>query len=163
MGNLIIWMVSAFLLSVSATSDHPIHLSVTEIYPDDAGMVAVSITFFMDDFGNAIHYDQYRDQLNSGEITVDDLIMTYLQEKTRIEVNGEPVQYRLLRKESNFPALTCYLKVSPDITDIQSLTVENTMMLELFDDQRNMVHVKLPQKKGSMILDKKKPRASTTF
>ena len=160
-------MVTLLILIASffsaPTADHPIHLSVTELYPSDAGQVEMSITFFMDDFGDAINYDQYREQINSGELSVDDLIMRYLVEKTSLELNGKAVQYELVRKETNFPALTCYLKVSPEITDLKSLSVENTMMLELFDDQRNMVHVKIPEKEGSLILDKKKTKASARF
>jgi len=145
------------------TADHPIHLSVTEIYPSEVGGVEMSITFFMDDFGDAVKYEQYRDQINRGELSVDDLIMRYLMEKTSLELNGKKVDYQLVRKETNFPALTCYLKVSPEITELKSISVENSMMLELYDDQRNMVHVKIPKKEGSLILDKKKTRASATF
>jgi len=96
-------------------------------------------------------------------LSVDDLIMRYLMEKTSLELNGKKVDYQLVRKETNFPALTCYLKVSPEITELKSISVENSMMLELYDDQRNMVHVKIPKKEGSLILDKKKTRASATF
>ncbi len=142
---------------------HPIHLSVTEIYRTDAGDLEMSITFFMDDFGNAVHYEKYQEKISNGELSVDDLIMDYLQEKTEIELNGKAVTYTLDRKESNFPSLTCYLKVTPQEKDLKSLTVENTMMLELFDDQRNMVNVRLPEQEGSMMLNKKKTRATANF
>lgn len=142
---------------------HPIHLSVTEIYRTDAGDMEMSITFFMDDFGNAVNYEQYQEKISNGELSVDDLIMEYLQEKTQILLNGKAVKYTLDRKESNFPALTCYLKVTPQLHKLTSLTVENTMMLELFDDQRNMVHVRLPEREGSMLLDKKKTKATANF
>jgi len=142
---------------------HPIHLSVTEIYRTDAGELEMSITFFMDDFGNAVEYEKYQEKISKGELSVDDLIMKYLQEKTEILLNGKAVSYTLDRKESNFPSLTCYLKVTPQHGKLTSLTVENTMLLELFDDQRNMVHVRLPEQEGSMLLDKKKTKATANF
>jgi len=142
---------------------HPIHLSVTEIYRTDAGELEMSITFFMDDFGNAVQYEKYQDKISSGELSVDDLIMGYLKDKTEVILNGESITYTLDRKESNFPALTCYLKVTPQLSDLNSLTVKNTMMLELFDDQRNMIHVRLPEQEGSMLLDKKKTKATANF
>lgn len=159
----ILLIASLFGRPATTAEDHPIHLSVMEIYESDEGAIEASITFFMDDFGNAVEYEKYRSDIEQGKMNVDDLIMKYLSQKMQIELNGQQVDYKLLRKQSNFPSLTCYLELTPQQTSLRSLRVENTMLLELFNDQRNMVHVRIPEKEGSMILDKKKTEVTAEF
>ncbi|MEM6377634.1 MAG: DUF6702 family protein [Bacteroidota bacterium] len=137
---------------------HPIHLSVTEVSAEDAqSELNFSITFFMDDFGVAAKYPKYADAINTGKMTVDELILQHLQKHLKVKVNGKALKYKIKRKESNFPSVTCYLDLQKLPKELSTLEIENTLLLELFDDQKNMVHIRIPGKKqGSMILDHKK-------
>ncbi|NRB63216.1 MAG: hypothetical protein HRU40_09370 [Saprospiraceae bacterium] len=163
MAFLILFITGTFFSGSIVPDLHPIHLSVTEIYRNDMGALEMSVTFFMDDFSNAVNYDRYRDKIDAGELTVDDLIMTYLRKHHQLKMDGEPVSYQLKRKQSNFPALTCYFLIDSEKKNASSLTVRNTMMLELFDDQRNMVNVRLSEKKVALLLHKKQKEATASF
>ena len=144
---------------------HPIHLSVTEVYRAEANEdLAFSITFFMDDFGDAARYNEYADKINRGKMTVEDFILQHLQEKLKFKVNGKSMKYSIEETESNFPAVTCYMQFKNPPSEVQTLEVENTLLLDHFNDQKNMVHLRIAGKKeGSMILTKKKKKGMTSF
>ena len=49
------------------------------------------------------------------------------------------------------------MEIKSGLKNLESIEVENTMLLELFDDQKNMVHLRIPDRKqGSMILNHRK-------
>lgn len=145
-------------LPASMVEEHPVHLSVTEVFAEDAqSEIDFTITFFMDDFGTAAEYSKYATDINQGKMTVDDLILQHLQKHLKVKANGKALKYEIKSKESNFPSVTCYLKLQKLPKELNTLEIENTLLLELFDDQRNMVNIRIPGKKqGSMILNHKK-------
>lgn len=144
---------------------HPIHLSVTEIYTlEKTQELAFSITFFLDDFGSAAGYDKYAEDINSGKMTVDDLIMNHLKQHLIIKVNDQPLAYEMISKETNFPSVTCQMRFKNVPKDLKSLEVKNTLLLDLFDDQKNMVNIRIPgEKEGTMLLNRKKKKSSVSF
>jgi len=154
------WILMSLLSLLSqATEDrHPIHLSVMEIYTEEKSQnLAFSITFFMDDFGPAAGYSQNLEKINSGKMTVDDLILNYLEKHLSLKVNERTVQYKIKEKESNFPSVTCYMELKKSVKKVEQIEIQNTILFEQFDDQKNMVHLRIPgQKEGSMILNRKK-------
>jgi len=139
---------------------HPIHLSVTEIKRSEVDApLRVSVTLFMDDFSRAVEYDKYAADIRAGKMSVDDLVLQYLRDHMHLRINGEELQYRIASRETNFPAVTCYLEPERQVDQVNNIEVESTIFLELFDDQRNVVHIRLAgQKEGSILLDKKKQK-----
>ena len=135
--------ISAFLIAAiplirpSLPEVHPVHLSVMEIYRDEkTRQIGMSVTLFMDDFGEAIHYQTYEKQIQQGKIKAG---------------------FRIQRVENTMGAITCYLRLEPERADVRTIAIDNQIFLELFDDQRNMVQIQIPGKKSGMLsLDKKK-------
>ena len=154
--------IPVFLLFCALLPLHPIHLSVTEIYENEkSGRIELSTTLFMDDFARAIRYESYEKQIQQGKIRPEDLMLRYLKEKLRMQVNGQPATFRLLRTENNMDAVTCYLGVEPGVKSVQKLYIENRIFLELFDDQRNMVQIELGgNPAGAVQFDHKKTVAA---
>lgn len=144
---------------------HPVHLSVTDIFvADDSKDLSLAITFFMDDFGDDAGYSKHIDEINAGKMTVDDFILQHLEKHLIVKANGQKLNYEMVSKESNFPSVTCYLHFKKAPKDLSSLEVENTLLLDKFDDQKNMVNIRIPGKKeGTMILNRKKKKSSVTF
>lgn len=144
---------------------HPIHLSVTEIYTEaESQELAFSVTFFMDDFGTAAEYKKYAADINAGKMTVDELILNHLKKHLIIKADGQPLAYELINKETNFPSVTCQMRFKKAPTDLSALEVKNTLLLDMFDDQKNMVNIRIPGKgEGTMILNRKKKKSSVSF
>jgi hypothetical protein len=154
--------IQIFLLFCALLPLHPIHLSVTEVYENEkSGRIEISTTLFMDDFARAIHYESYEKQIQQGKIRPEDLMLRYIKEKLRIQVNGQPASFRLLRTENNMDAVTCYLGIEPGVKSVQKLYIENRIFLELFDDQRNLVQIALGENQsGAVQFDHKKTAAA---
>lgn len=158
-------MLTFLKLLLLTAALHPIHLSVTEIYTEEKSQnLAFSVTFFMDDFGTAAEYEKYAADINAGKMTVDDLILNHLEEHLTIKANGQPLAYELIDKETNFPSVTCQMRFKQAPDDLNSLEVKNTLLLDMFDDQKNMVNIRIPGKgEGTMILNRKKKKSSVSF
>ena len=163
--NMLLILIWGFFSIGTTNADHPIHLSVLEFYEEkNSSDLGFSITFFMDDFGTAAGYDKHAHAINSGKMSVDDLIMDYLKQHLKIKVNGKKTKYQIREKESNFPAVTCYMELKIPAQQLSTLEIENTILLELFDDQKNMVHLRVEGKKqGSLILNHKKKNGLVEF
>lgn len=159
------WLTFLLLHALWLNMPHPIHLSVAEIYQNkDTRKLELSITLFMDDFSKAVNYASYEKQIRQGKIKPEDLMIRYLREKLELKLNGQAVAFELLRTESAMDAVTCYLQLKPQVAEVHKIEVRNQVFLELFDDQRNMVQVRLPgEKGGAMLLNKEKPSASAAF
>lgn len=138
---------------------------MTEVYQDKTTKkVSMSVTLFIDDLGTAVNFANHAAEIQAGKLTTDDLILRYLREKMEVWLNDKKVTFSLARTENDFQSVTCYLDLKPALADIQKLQVKSRIMLELYEDQRNMVQVKLPGKKeGAMMLDKKKMDGQATF
>lgn len=144
---------------------HPVHLSMLEITQDkQSRQVEMAVTLFMDDFGQAIKYSQYEKQISQGKIQVETLMQRYLQEKIQLRLNETTTTFRIRRTENNLNAVTCYLDLKPATQELKHLYIDSKVLLELFDDQRNMVQVELNGRAaGAVQLDKKKTSVSLTF
>ena len=69
-----------------------------------------------------------------------DLLKKYLAESFTVKVNGQPKTMNLLSKEMDGDVLVCYLNVR-DISKISSLEIYNSVLIETFPEQQNIVHV----------------------
>ena len=148
-----------FFLWCLPPTPHPIHLTVMEIYrAENSKNLECSVTLFSDDFARAIHYETYAAQIQQGKLKVDDLMLKYLRSKLQMRINGKSTSFTLFRSENTPETITCYLKVALPAAEAQKIQIENKLMLELFDDQRNLVQIRIPGKKeGALSLDKNKP------
>ncbi len=146
-------MVSVVFL-LTTTFLHPIHISVTDInFDEEHNALEIISKVFIDDIENeirALNKEEYLDITKPGKgRTTDDLLKPYLKERFKITVNGKEVECNYLGHEIETEALYLYFEVEK-VKKLKSITVENTIMLNYYDDQVNMVHVKVDGKLRSM-------------
>ena len=75
-------------------------------------------------------------------------IESYLRQHISLTVNGKPVEYKYLGKESQLDATWCYLEVEK-VGNVKKLEVENSIMLAEFEDQTNLVNLNIKGRKKS--------------
>jgi len=80
----------------------------------------------------------------------------YLADQFRIYIDGEPVAYRFLGKEisKDLQAVWCYLEVT-DLDPFTQLEVTNELLIEVFDDQKNIMHIVGPNRREGTLLFRK--------
>lgn len=153
-------MLKTFFLTVLlfGNSDiHPIHVSVTDVeYDAERKALEIVSHIFLDDLEKHIRLiknEPYLDVLNpKGDKTSNDLIKNYYKERFKLIVNGKEEDYNFLGYEHEGAAVYIYFELEK-VKKLKSLTVRNEILLQLFDDQVNLVHVKVDGKIRSMKLE----------
>lgn len=139
----------------SFTSLHKFYVSVTEIeYNEKEQSLQVISRVFIDDLEDLLkkRYDQdiklgIRDETPGVKIHLE----KYLQQKLIIKVNGKSVQINYLGKEYENDMVVLYLEV-PNVQDFENINVRNSVLMDLYEDQKNLIHVENRNVTKSMIL-----------
>lgn len=125
---------------------HEFHVSKVDIrYNTSASTLELTLHVFIDDLEKAMKKSGYLIQpLQTGTENqeTDDAIARYLREKISISINQKPVKLDYLGKEEaeSFDASYIYLEVK-NVKNIQIISIDNKLLLDVFTDQKNMVAV----------------------
>ena len=148
---------------------HDIHISKCDIKDDtEESALQITIHIFIDDLELSMERDG---QANLHILTekehedVDSLIENYINEHLIINVDGMLVKPYYLGKEisDDLMAAWCYLEVT-DIPYIDYMEVTYDVLMELYNDQRNIVTVKKDKdRKAYFLFDIKNAKDSVTF
>ena len=162
------FIVSTVILLVlsSFSPIHKFYVSVTQInYAEEQKSLQIISRLFIDDMEKVLkeRYDA-EIRLGSEEDTekVDKLLQKYLRQKLKIEVNDEEKPLVFIGKEYENDLLLCYLEIS-DISSLQTITVTNSILMDVFEEQQNIVHVKKGKERKSLILQKELEQSLLKF
>ena len=168
------WLVLASVLLMCVAPDagamrkaaHPFYISVCQVdYNPDADALEVSFRIFTDDLERALE-SMGTDRLRLGterEAEKADLyISRYLARHVEIEINGRRVSAAFLGREMDSDATWCYVEVE-NVPVLKTLTMTNTLLLETFEDQVNLVHVNANGQKRSLVFNGQQVRQTLEF
>jgi hypothetical protein len=119
----------------------------------------------MDDIEIALNKDYNIDlQLTTKQElkNADEYFTKYLNEKLNFTFNNESVKFKYLGKEYEGDLVYFYLEID-HIKDPTSLELENKILLKHFNEQQNVVKMKVGKKRRSQILNKKNDKALLNF
>lgn len=145
---------------------HPFYVGVAEVaYDQEDQRIEVAVKLFTDDLERALREAYNAPVLdiageNESSLT-DSLIQEYLGEHFHITTNGKRIPMRYLGREGNVDASWVYIYF-PTSKAPTTATIAFTAFFELFDDQRNLVHVKAEDFSTS-ICDKHSPTTTVSF
>ncbi len=140
----ILWM--ALLLPFALLADlHPMHVSVCEIeYDKHTKSLEISQQIFIDDLERTLQNSLGKNNLDlmepGEELSTDELVENYIAEHVSFKVNGKEKDYVFIGYEAVGEVLRFYLEIE-NIRRLKSLEVTNTVLLDEFDDQTNLVHL----------------------
>lgn len=159
-------LASFFLLSGFKSGAHEFYLSVTEIeYNNEKQSLQIITRVFIDDFEDVLNERygadlQFSEEAEEGAVAEN--ISKYLKQKLRLQVNGEELQLNYLGKEYDADQLILYIEVE-DLAPFNKIEVTNEILTDLFDDQKNVVHVKVNDKTKSLLLMRQQETEKLTF
>lgn len=149
---LVLAIIFPVLLSVSV---HKFYVSVTEVeFVKDKNSVQIISRIFIDDLENALRkrYDQHLTFSTTNESKeVQEYLSRYLNEKISIKINGKKADFKFLGREYDNDIVFCYLEIN-DINGIKSFQISNKVLFDTFDDQQNIVKLKMNNENRSFIL-----------
>jgi hypothetical protein len=145
---------------------HPIHISVTEIEYDERERELEIITrIFTDDLELAIRAQQNNPELELLKLpaaTLDEVVKPYLLKQVNVLLDGKVQTLKYLGHEQDGDAHVFFIQIQP-VKKWKSITVQNQVLLETYDDQSNIVHVTVREKTRSMRLMRNNAAGTLTF
>lgn len=155
--------VLIFLLATLNLSAHPVHLSVTNIEYDSKNKeFDISIRLFVDDFETILNKN-YNAVLNIGKKNENPKTKTYINDyikkNLQININDENItKDKLNLKKREIKDLTIWLTYKiPYKKDFNNCTITNTLMYDLYPDQKNMLIFTINNKQLAFEFYKKNP------
>jgi hypothetical protein len=128
-------------------AEHPFHISVCDIeYDAESKALQISQRIFMDDLEDglkAFHKLESVDAYKPKDAAaLDKLIDGYLKAKLFIRIDGKNVDFEFLGSELEGDARWSYLEVK-GIEGVSEAEISNLVLTESFEDQENIVHMKV--------------------
>ncbi|WP_024768996.1 DUF6702 family protein [Aquimarina macrocephali] len=164
-----ILLLFLFVMSVSLSSfktAHKFYVSVTQVdYNEKQQSLQIVSRVFVDDIEELlkVRYDEStnldKDEESPG---VDKNLTIYLNQKLQFVVNGEKVSFTFLGKEYEDDLIICYLEIE-NVTSLHTIEITNQVLMDLFEEQQNIVHVKKGNQRKSLILEKEKDLGMLKF
>lgn len=162
-----LFLLFAFILLTSFTvEDHETYLSVTEVEYNKKGRnLQIISRVFIDDFENVLskRYQQevslsYKKDLEANK----SLMGKYINQKLRITIDGKPQELKFLGSKFDADQIVLFIE-STGVADFKKVKVENLVLTDLFDSQKNIVHVKKGETIESMLLMKENGSKTVFF
>lgn len=151
---------------ISAVPTHKFYVSITRIeYVKEKNSLQIITKIFIDDIEAALRerFGQDISLATSKETeTADNDLKQYILQNLKIKVNGKNTQLRYLGKEYETDMVVAYLEVEP-ITSLKTIAIENKILMEMFPEQQNIIHLKSANNRKSLILDQEEPAGSLNF
>ena len=132
---------------------HPFHVSVCDAaYNEENKSIEIIYKLFYDDFGEVLKAFAGQDVDLSDQQTSTPIITRYVNKKFGIVVNGKARELNILGYELDEGSIWIYIEV-PKVKKINEAVYYNTMLTEVFDDQENLLHMKVSGKTKSLKLN----------
>ncbi len=148
---------------------HEFHVSKCQIeFNPQEKALEISMHIFIDDLEEALRNNGSGKLFIGTEketVQADDYLFQYLTKHFQLKVNDKEVEYNFVGKETSedLQAIWCYLEIT-NIEAVESIVVENSLLMEMFADQKNIIHIIMPDKKqGYFLLEKGKSIDKATF
>lgn len=153
-----------WLIPILFVIPHPIHISTTEInFNEREKTLEISCRIFTDDF-EMVLANQFKTKTDLSnpamKSAMDSLVSKYIQSHLRIKVDDKLSSYSYLGFEGESDATYVYLEAS-GITAAKKLDIQVSILHDLYNDQSNILHVKLGGTRKSTKLDY--PSTNGTF
>jgi hypothetical protein len=153
----LLWILA--LVALSSWAPHKFYVSNNIVeYNPRTQLYEVTCKIFTDDLERALAPDGTSLFLGSEKERndVNWLIQEYIEKKFKIKINDKLIQFKYIGKEVD-PELTHLYFEFAYVDMPNTVTVENTVLFEHFEDQKNIIDLRLNGWNYTMFLTKQKP------
>ncbi|WP_020527941.1 DUF6702 family protein [Flexithrix dorotheae] len=145
---------------------HPVHISLTQMdYNEKNKSIELTHKIYVDDFELALkQYDDLEFRLGTEKemANSDQFIQKYIDATMKIYLDGEEKQANFIGREVDFEAIWIFREIK-DVNNIGDLVIENSILTDLYDDQKNILHLKYLEEKKSFLFKKGNTREEANF
>ena len=157
MGRLKIICLFLLLPLLAFSVAHKFYVSVTNIeYFEKEDALQITSRIFIEDFESLLE-ERYEITAQLGtpnELNdVDVYIAKYLKSKFLVRLNGALVPFEFLGKKFDNDMIICYLEIPQiGLNTIRSIEIQNELLMDLFEEQKNIIHFRIQGTKKSFVL-----------
>lgn len=154
------------LLPLFGFTAHKFYVSITKIeYVQEKKSLQIISKVFIDDIEDVLQerYDKSIVLASNNEGKREKLVIEkYVLQKMSIWINGEKATLDYLGYEYHTDVIKIFIEV-PNISKLNSFEVENTMLMELFPEQQNIIHFRNNDFRKSLVIEKENPKGLLKF
>lgn len=154
----ILLMIAPIL--ASAKSDHKFYVSTTIIELNAVtGTLEITVKLFTDDLEQAL-------QINSTEPIrlgderehpkADEWTKEYVEKHFSVRFNSRDANWSYIGKEVEFDLTYVYFEIAP-IPEFNVLDIKNELLFDQFEEQVNIIHLRFPSWRQTIMFDKQRP------
>lgn len=158
--------ISIFILFQIYTTpvlEHDIHISVVKLIQEkETDSMEMIVQVFLDDLMNSVGLTP-GEPLPDDYTSADDLLQKFVEDHLNISINDSIVTPVYKENVASTPAVWITYEIKNPPLPIQSIDIENDIMLDLFDDQLNLIHIEFPDHTSAHTLDAKKTKKKIVF
>lgn len=159
-------IVILLVLPLFAFTMHKYYVSLCEIeFIKEKQSIQITLGVFIDDLESTLNKNSGK-QLNLGskiEVgNIDDYYKKYLNEHLQISVNGKNQPYKFIGKEYDGDIVRFYLEIN-SIKELKSIEVTNNILIQEFDNQKNIVKIKVKNFNKTFYLNKSNDKSLLKF
>jgi len=145
---------------------HKFYVSVTEIeYNSEAETLQIISRIFIDDLEKLLQ-ERYSKELyltkKEEHPSAEEFIEKYLDQKLKISVDGKSYPLHYLGKKYDNDILVLFIEVE-NVSALNTVTVQNEILTDIFPDQKNVVHVEKNGETKSLLLTRSNEEGSINF
>lgn len=162
----ILFFAALVFLMVGAAPAHKFYVSITKIeYASEKKSLQIITKIFTDDIEDALQ-QRYNPSVSLGtkKETAEyrALLKKYILQKLNLKVNGKEVTLNYLGQEYESDMVISYIEVT-GVTDIKDIEIENKLLMEIFPEQQNIIHLKTASTRRSLILERENSSGEIKF
>ena len=162
----IVILLIACLTLTSFSDQHKFYVSTTDVeFVPEKKEIQVISRVFIDDFENLLQ-SRYSKSIKLGRDSesnnADRFIERYLNDKLSISINGKTILLQYLGKTYEDDLIKFFLKAE-GISTMQTISVRNEILFDVFEDQQNVVHINNQKKIKSLLLMADKEQGTLNF
>ena len=160
------FILSITVFVVTGAVIHKFYASTTRIeFVPQEQSVQIITEIFTDDIQQALSERNLIDvHLDSKKETQEDILLLqdYVFKKLTIFVNGTKQGYDYIGLQYDLDRVKLYLEIT-NVSSFEQVEIENKILFDTFEDQQNIIHVKTPESRRSLVLDKENPKGLLKF
>ncbi|MEO9952831.1 DUF6702 family protein [Nonlabens sp.] len=158
--------LSRFRESENNKGLHKYYISVSNVtYSESAKSLQMITRFFIDDLEDVLNSRIETPVELGDDATIQDLyplIKSYLDKKLEVKINGEVSKINFLGAEYEGDQIALYIEI-PTLKEPKAVAMKFNAFLELFEEQKNLVHLKINGERRTLLMDKNKDTDSVKF
>ena len=155
------YLIFVLVLPLMAYSVHKYYLSLTTVeYKEDQKTLQITMRIFIDDLQETIN-KTYQKEFEFSETikdkTIDSLLSEYIIANFKVEIDNTNKNFTYLGKQFENDVIYLYLEIL-QLENFRAIAIKNTMLISLYPDQKNIIKLKVDDRKKTFVLTKKKDK-----